>query len=149
MAASEVEVEVEPCDVLVVDDQLFHREMVAEMLRAKGIRVSTVGSGDEAIAAYARLDPKPLVLMDNVMPKMTGVEATAALRSIDPAAKVIFVSSDTVHREDALAAGAMGFISKPFKIADVFAAVRWALAQPAPPEATAAGDVPPAQRTAP
>lgn len=135
--------EVEPCDVLVVDDQLFHREMVSEMLRAKGFRVSTVGSADAAIAAYARLESKPLVLMDNVMPKMTGVEATAALRSIDPAAKVIFVSSDTVHREDAMAAGAMGFISKPFKIAEVFAAVRWALSQP-PPGAPAAGDLSPA-----
>lgn len=146
MAADDFEVEA--CDVLVVDDQLFHREMVSEMLRAKGFRVSTVASADEAIAAYAKLEGKPLVLMDNVMPKMTGVEATAALRSMDPAAKVIFVSSDTVHREDALAAGAMGFISKPFKIAEVFAAVRWALAQP-PPVAPAADGVSPSEGSAP
>ncbi|HKZ58582.1 MAG TPA: response regulator [Candidatus Thermoplasmatota archaeon] len=135
--------EAEPCDVLVVDDQLFHREMVSEMLRAKGFRVSTVGSGDEAITRYANLEQKPLVLMDNIMPKMTGVEATAAIRSIDPTARVIFVSSDTAHREDAIAAGAMGFISKPFKIAEVFAAVRWALSQP-PPGTPAAGDAAPA-----
>ncbi len=149
MAADDFEAE--PCDVLVVDDQLFHREMVAEMLRAKGLRVSTVASGDEAIAAYARLEPKPLVLMDNLMPRMSGVEATAALRSIDPAARVIFVSSDAAHREEAMAAGALGFITKPFKINEVFAAVRWALAKGAQNEtsATGAGDVSPAQGSAP
>lgn len=117
---------VPPCDVLVVDDQLFHRDMVTEMLRAKGLRVEAVASGDEAIVAYAGLEEKPILLMDNLMPNMTGVEATRAIKSIDPLAKVIFVSSDVSHRQDALDAGALGFVSKPFKIAEVFAAVSWA-----------------------
>ena len=81
------------CDVLVVDDQLFHREMVCEMLRAKGFAVETVASGEEAIALYAELAEKPLVLMDNLMPKMSGTEATAAIRSIDTPS---FSSSSTV-----------------------------------------------------
>lgn len=143
--------EVEPCDVLVVDDQIFHRDMVAEMLRAKAIRVSTVTSGDEAIAAYVRLEVKPIVLMDNIMPRMTGVEATSALRSIDPAAKVIFVSSDISNRAEALAAGAIGFIMKPFKVAEVFAAIRWAMSNPAPGQGSDSGghEVPPSGSSPP
>lgn len=129
------EFSVPPCDVLVVDDQLFHRDMVTEMLRAKGLRVESVSSGEEAIAAFAKLEEKPVLLMDNVMPNMSGVEATMAIKSIDPAAKIIFVSSDVSHRQDAIDAGALGFVSKPFKIAEVFAAITWAKNYVAPAEA--------------
>ena len=120
------DVSVPPCDVLVVDDQLFHRDMVTEMLRAKGLRVEAVTCAEDAISAYVKLEEKPVLLMDNVMPNMTGVEATRAIKSLDPFAKVIFVSSDVSHREDALEAGALGFVTKPFKIAEVFAAISWA-----------------------
>ncbi len=128
---------VPPCDVLVADDQLFHRDMVTEMLRAKGLRVSSVGSGHEAVAAYLKFEEKPVVLMDNVMPTMTGIEAARAIKSFDPNARIIFVSSDVGNREEAIAAGALGFVTKPFKIADVFAAVSWARTYKFPEQAQA------------
>lgn len=128
---------VPPCDVLVVDDQLFHRDMVTEMLRAKGFRVEAVASGEEAIAAYANFDEKPVLLMDNIMPNMLGIEATRAIKSIDPFAKVIFVSSDVARRDEALEAGALGFVSKPFKIAEVFSAITWAKNYTFPEQAAA------------
>ena len=125
------------CQVLIVDDQPFHRDMVSEMLRVKGFTVECVASGEEAIAAFNELIQKPVVLMDNQMPRMSGVEATRAILSFHPAAKIIFVSSDVGHRQEALEAGALGFVSKPFKVSEVLAAVKWALAQnsPAPPGA--------------
>lgn len=121
-----------PCDVLVVDDQAFHRDMVSEMLRAYGFRVSAVSTGDEAIAIFNELAAKPVILMDNQMPNMTGIEATRAIKSFHEGAKIIFVSSDVAHRQDAIEAGALGFVTKPFKVAEVVAAVKWAIAQPAP-----------------
>jgi len=114
------------CDVLIVDDQLFHRDMCTEMLRAKGLRAEAVASGEEAIQLYSRLIEKPVVLMDNVMPRMTGIEATRAICAMDPKAKIIFVSSDVAHRQDALDAGALGFVSKPYKMNEVLSAVKWA-----------------------
>lgn len=117
------------CDVLVVDDQLFHRDMLCEMLRAKGMRVEAVESGDEALRAYPFFESKPMVIMDNVMPRMTGVEATRAIKSMDPDAKIIFVSSDIGQRPEAIEAGAIGFVMKPFKIAEVFAAITWVKSQ--------------------
>ena len=114
------------CDVLIVDDQLFHRDMCSEMLRAKGMRVEAVASGEEAIRLYAMMVEKPVVLMDNVMPHMTGIEATRSIIAMDPKAKIIFVSSDVSHRQDAIDAGALGFVTKPFRISEVFAAVSWA-----------------------
>ena len=124
--------QVQPCDVLIVDDQAFHRDMVSEMLRVKGIRVTCVASGEQAIALYNELEEKPVILMDNQMPNMSGVEATRAIKSFYPAAKVIFVSSDLGSREEALEAGALGFVAKPFKVAEVLAAVKWALAYKVP-----------------
>ena len=120
---------VAPCDVLVVDDQSFHRDMVTEMLRAKGFRVSSVSSGEEAIAAYNELAEKPVVLMDNQMPIMSGIEATRAIKSFHEGAKIIFVSSDVSHRQEAMDAGALGFVTKPFKVAEVAAAVKWAMSK--------------------
>jgi CheY-like chemotaxis protein len=128
-----------PCDVLVVDDQPFHRDLVAEMLRVKGLRVTCVASGEEAISAYNGLAEKPVILMDNQMPKMTGIEALRAIKSFNGEAKVIFVSSDVDSRAEAMEAGALGFVTKPFKVAEVLAAVKWAIAYKAPGGAAAGG----------
>jgi CheY-like chemotaxis protein len=117
------------CDVLVVDDQLFHRDMMCEMLRAKGLAVESVQSGDEALRAYPYFETKPIIIMDNVMPRMTGVEATRAIKSMDPEAKIIFVSSDIAQRPEAIEAGAIGFVMKPFRITEVFAAINWVRSQ--------------------
>jgi CheY-like chemotaxis protein len=116
------------CDVLIVDDQGFHRDMVSEMLRVKGLTVECVASGEEAIAAYNALAEKPVILMDNQMPNMSGIEATRAILSFHEHAKVIFVSSDVSHRAEAMEAGALGFVSKPFKVSEMLAAIHWARA---------------------
>jgi CheY-like chemotaxis protein len=125
------------CDVLVVDDQAFHRDMVSEMLRAKGLNVVSVSSGDEAIAAFNDLKQKPVVLMDNQMPNMSGIEATRAIKSFHAQAKIIFVSSDVSHRQEAMEAGALGFVTKPFKMNEVLSAIAWARSYkfPEPPSA--------------
>ena len=125
------------CDVLVVDDQSFHREMVSEMLRAKGLNVVAVTSGDEAIAAFNDLKVKPVILMDNQMPNMSGIEATRAIKSFHAQAKIIFVSSDVSHRQEAMEAGALGFVTKPFKMSEVLSAITWARSYkfPEPPSA--------------
>ena len=114
------------CDVLIVDDQGFHRDMVSEMLKVKGLTVESVASGEEAIAAFNALAEKPIVLMDNQMPNMTGIDATRAIKSFHEHAKIIFVSSDVAHRDEAMAAGALGFVKKPFKVSEILAAIQWA-----------------------
>ena len=119
----------EPCDVLIVDDQAFHRDMVSSMLQAKGLRVTCVKSGEEAISLFNELEDKPVILMDNQMPNMSGIEATRAIKSFHENARIIFVSSDVSSRQEAIEAGALGFVAKPFKVSEVLAAVKWAMAQ--------------------
>jgi len=106
------------------------------MLRAKGLRVESVDAGDLALRAYPLFETKPIIIMDNVMPRMSGVEATRAIKSMDPDAKIIFVSSDVGQRPEALEAGAVGFVMKPFRITEVFAAISWVRSQ------NVAGDAP-------
>ena len=103
--------------VLIVDDALFMRSRIRDILTGSG-RFEVLGeaaSALEALEMFVRLRPQ-LVTMDIVMPGMDGIEATRRILAIDPGVSVVMCSS---QGEDALviesiAAGAKDFIVKPF-----------------------------------
>jgi two-component system chemotaxis response regulator CheB len=104
--------------VLIVDDSLVAREMLAQIL-ASDPAIEIVGvaeNGQEAIDAVARLRPH-LITMDIHMPKMDGLRATERIMAFTPTP--ILVVSSSVHGEgmgaafDALSAGALEVIKKP------------------------------------
>ena len=111
--------------ILLVEDQVEVRRFAATLLRECGYRVIESCDGEEALAQCAtqQLD---LLLTDVVMPKMSGTELAARVRSAQPHVRVLFMSgySDEVlswpsgSRQDA------GFIQKPFTIAALTAKVR-------------------------
>ena len=103
--------------VLVVDDAMFMRNMLKEILNNSG-RYEVVGeaaNGQEAIELYQQLHPQ-LVTMDIVMPVMDGIEATREILKHDPAARIVMCSA--LGQEplviESIAAGAKDFIVKPF-----------------------------------
>jgi two-component system chemotaxis response regulator CheY len=103
--------------VLVVDDALFMRSMIRDILTGSG-KYEVAGeasNGAEALQKYQELQPE-LVTMDIVMPVMDGIEATRQILKLDPKAKIIICSS--LGQEplviESIAAGARDFISKPF-----------------------------------
>ena len=107
----------EPIRVLLVDDALFMRSMIRDVLARSG-RFEVVGeasNGREAISMYVELRPD-LVTMDIVMPEMDGIEATREIVRIDPGANIVICSA--LGQEDlvieSIAAGARDFIVKPF-----------------------------------
>ena len=72
--------------------------------------------GDEAVEEFKRLHPD-VVTMDIVMPRRSGIDAVKGIMEVDPSAKVVMCSAlgqETLVQE-ALAAGALDFIVKPFK----------------------------------
>jgi DNA-binding NarL/FixJ family response regulator len=87
--------------------------------------VGNVGTVAECLAAAAELDPH-VVLVDFRLPDGTGPDAAAAIRSIRPAAKMIFLTrEDTdVARFAAVQSGASAFLHKSRAAADVVAAIR-------------------------
>jgi two-component system chemotaxis response regulator CheY len=103
--------------VLVVDDALYMRSMIRDILAGSG-RFDVVGeaaNGREAVERYTELKPD-LVTMDIVMPELDGIEATREILSRNPSAVVIMCSA--LGQEalviESIAAGAKDFIVKPF-----------------------------------
>ena len=103
--------------VLVVDDASFMRQMIREIVEAEGHEVvGEASDGDEAVEAFGRLQPD-VVTMDIVMPRRSGIDAVKGILETEPSAKVVMCSAlgqePLVH--EALTAGALDFIVKPFK----------------------------------
>lgn len=102
--------------LLVVDDALLMRKMIADVAIGEGWEVvGEAKNGLEAVALFERFRPD-LVTMDVVMPEMTGLEALRQIRAFDAQARVVMITAldqkQTMH--EAIRDGAIDFIVKPF-----------------------------------
>ncbi len=113
--------------VLIVDDHAVVRSGLRLLLEQEDdIHVAgEAGSADEALREAKRLRPD-VVLLDVVMPGMTGVEAMPQLRDAAPDARILFLSmqDDPTYVREAFAAGAMGYVLKEAADSDLVAAIR-------------------------
>jgi two-component system, chemotaxis family, chemotaxis protein CheY len=115
--------------VLIVDDALFMRRMLADILKKEGFEIcGEAENGKESVNKYQELKPD-LVTMDIVMPKMEEIDGVAAVKEIvkiDPRARIIMVSAMGQHSlvVEAIQAGAKDFVTKPFQPSRVIEAVK-------------------------
>ncbi|MBF0362446.1 MAG: response regulator [Oligoflexia bacterium] len=103
-----------PKRILIVDDSRTVRFALGSGLKKEGFVVEEASSGDEAILKYESFTPD-LTIMDLIMPKMSGLEAIAKIKSKDQNAKFVILSA-AYKEEDAKVAKSLGvlfFISKP------------------------------------
>jgi CheY-like chemotaxis protein len=111
--------------ILVADDDAGSREFLTELLRHSGHSVTAVLDGREALAALAK-DTFEIVLMDEEMPGMSGLEATRAiLQGTAPGQKrpiIVGISGNSteVDEQRCLAAGMDAFFAKPVRAAELF-----------------------------
>jgi putative two-component system response regulator len=115
-----------PPNVLIVDDAPANLELLAEILRERGIEPRPVLSGQQAIVA-AQADPPDLILLDINMPVMNGFEVYARLKA-DATFKdipVIFITAlmETADKLKAFSMGAVDYVTKPFQAEEVCARV--------------------------
>ncbi|MBI3325344.1 MAG: response regulator [Nitrospinae bacterium] len=125
--------------VLVVDDALFMRILLKNILEKSGHRVTGEGgTGEEAVQLYLDLKPD-LVILDVVMPQKSGLDAVKEILALDPLARIIMVSAvgQQATTEAAVRAGARAFILKPFQPERVRACVREVLSLPSSGKAEA------------
>lgn len=113
--------------ILVVDDEQLVRDLLARALTEHGYETAAVGDGEAALAAIADRRPD-LVLLDLMMPRLDGFDVLAALRS-DPETvglQVIVLTARASQEvlQEALAAGADDYISKPFHLGEITARVK-------------------------
>lgn len=116
--------------MLIVDDSPVTRTMIGEFLMMSGHSVAGEAENlAQALAAYEAQKPD-LVTLDLSMGQEDGFTVLKALRERDPKARVLIVSANTQSDiYDALvAAGAAGFLTKPFSMADLLGAAAKALA---------------------
>jgi len=116
--------------ILVVDDESIIRLDLRERLSELGYAVvGEAADGHMAVALARRLDPD-LVLMDIKMPKMDGITAARILLEERTAPIVLLTAfSDRDLVEDAREAGVLGYISKPFREADLVPTLEVAIAR--------------------
>ncbi len=118
--------------LVIVDDAPFIREVLRHIFSDSEVEVvAEARDGAEAVEIVCKLKPD-VVLMDIVMPKKSGIEATQEILEALPKTRIVACS--TVEQNTmvmrAIEAGCCGFITKPFKAHDVLNAVRTAFQDP-------------------
>lgn len=123
--------------ILIVDDTRFNHHLINDILCKEGYtdNISTYAA-DEAFQALCLHDPAALpdvdlILIDNVMPEMSGIEACEIIKKAphlkDIPVIMVTASNDASSLKDAFNAGAMDFISRPFNEIELLARIRSAL----------------------
>ena len=112
--------------IVIADDDRFARDLLAGILRGAGHTVETVDDGQEAVdrVAHGGVD---LVLLDIVMPRLSGLEACRILKgmTLDGFLPVVLVTvrTDTASRVEGLRIGADDYVSKPYEETELLARV--------------------------
>ncbi len=114
--------------VLAVDDERLALELMSEFLKEINIRVLTAHNGEEAYDIIMKEEPD-IILSDNVMPKMSGMELCRKIRKIEKFRSVIFILTSAVKvtsedAADAMEQGADDFIKKDLNRAEFLAKIR-------------------------
>ncbi len=103
--------------LLIVDDSAHMRAMIRLPLKKAGYDiVGEAKDGKEALLLYNKLNPD-IVLLDNILPDMFGVDVLKSMKQINDSAKIIMISS--IKKESVITKliglGAFGYIVKPFE----------------------------------
>jgi len=113
--------------ILLVDDEEMIIEVNQEILKALGYNPMIARSGTKAIEIYKNnIDKINMVIMDMIIPGMSGKEAYDGLKKIDPEIKVLLSSGYSISGQAAeiLEQGCNGFIQKPFKLRELSVKIR-------------------------
>src|SRR3978361_1800575 len=115
----------QPVTVLVVDDESVLAEMVSMALRYEGWNIATAGDGSSAIAS-ARTQRTDVVVLDVMLPDMSGLDVLRKLREETPQLPVLLLTAkDAVEdRIAGLTAGGDDYVTKPFSIEEVVLRLR-------------------------
>jgi FixJ family two-component response regulator len=103
-----------PRVIAIVDDDKSFREAMARLMRSLGHSVSAFDSAEDFLLSH-RVNEMDCLICDVRMPRMSGIELQKKLASTRCELPIIFVTAHPTEgaREDALAAGAIGFLRKP------------------------------------
>jgi two-component system response regulator PilR (NtrC family) len=112
-------------NILIVDDEEVLRDVLSTLVRREGHASLTARSGEEALALLER-EEVDLVLLDLMLPGMSGMEVLQSIRRSDPDQVVVVVTaySSIEGAIEAMRLGAFHYIPKPFKNEEVLHTIR-------------------------
>ena len=124
--------------ILVVEDEPTLRETLADALEADGFRVVRAADGREALTQF-RAERPDLVLLDLMLPELSGIEVTRIIRAESGVPIVMLTAKDAeLDKVVGLELGADDYVTKPFSLRELTARIR-ALFRRSEAAATAAG----------
>jgi two-component system, chemotaxis family, chemotaxis protein CheY len=107
--------------ILIAEDEPSLANLYRLVLEKYGHTiVAIVPSGEELVRIYTMSKPKPdLLILDHRLEMMPGLEALKKILEVNPNAKILFASADDSVMEDAITAGAIDYIGKPFSMLEL------------------------------
>ena len=115
--------------VFIVDDEPSLQFFYEQVLTIGNFEVAGIASnGIEAVSMFKSLSNKPkVILMDQRMPEMSGLEASRLILQIDNRVKIIFITADSSVKEEVISIGVFLFIDKIFTIDELIVAINRAI----------------------
>jgi DNA-binding response OmpR family regulator len=111
--------------IAVVDDEPAIRDAVAYALRSDGFEVDPYESGEEVLHAVVREDGPDLIVLDLMLPGLSGTEVCRRVRATSAVPIIVLTARDAeVDRVMGLEAGADDYVTKPFSMAELVSRVR-------------------------
>ncbi len=108
--------------ILVVEDDEFLAETIADCLIFTGHSADRIGTGTEA-SEMMRQNNYDLVLLDSMLPDMNGLDILKSYREEKGTSKILFLTGAKKNEEAAMELGADFFLSKPFEIDELLSVV--------------------------
>ena len=129
--------------ILLAEDELPIREGLTDLLENEGYGVDAAEDGERAVALFEKAKPD-LVILDIMMPKLSGYDVCKMIRSRDAAVPVMFLSAkeEEIDKVLGLELGADDYIVKPFGVRELLARIKAALRR-AEAQSSAAPDTQP------
>src|SRR6266446_1243035 len=117
--------------ILIVDDEEVLRDVLEAVLRREDFDVVMASSGEQALSILDDDDAVDLVILDIMLPGISGIDTLRALRIANPNLPVIVITADSSidGAIEAMKHGAFHYIPKPFKNEEVILTVNKALEQ--------------------
>ena len=111
--------------VLIVDDEPSIRDLLTRHLRFEGFLTNAVANGADAVQAATASDPD-IILLDVMLPDMSGFSVTKKIRSMGVTAPVLFLTArdDTEDKITGLTVGGDDYVTKPFSLAEIVARIQ-------------------------
>jgi two-component system response regulator RegX3 len=110
--------------ILVVDDEPTQREMLAEALEAEGFTIVTAADGRAALLKFREAKPD-LVLLDLMLPEMSGIEVCRIIRAESGVPILMLTAKNSeLDKVVGLELGADDYVTKPFSLRELMARVR-------------------------